>query len=167
MIAAGEEGFAFAPLSKIIALGSLVSTFGNWIAEARAAATVSPFLKLLAFDTFLQLGCFFLMMYNSRVFERRVGSRKFGSFLAGGVVFGLMMATGWAWLWVVESHSHRLPFLPFLCLPPTLCNVCPYPRSKQMPSVGQHQLNGNLVLLCTGMLVRLSIPSSLHRDLRL
>lgn len=154
LVAAGEEGFAYAPISKIIVLATCIATFGDWIARARAVAAVSPVLKVLAFETFLQLGCFMLMMYNCRAFERRVGSRKFGSLLAGGAMAGLMMAVGWERLSTVHHGVRGLPFLPFLTLAPTLCHVSHYTDSRVEPTAWLKPINGNLVLLCVAVVVR-------------
>eukprot|EP00892_Ulva_mutabilis_P012542 jgi/Ulvmu1/9660/UM054_0092.1 len=152
LVSAGEEGFASAPISKLIVLGSCAATFGSWIATARGVASARPFVSLLAFDTFVQLAVFCGMMYNCRAFERRVGSRKFGSFLAGGIVLGLMTASACARLWHMQRGQHRLHFLPFLCLPSTLCNSCPRMSWTSDASPGQQDINGNLVLLCAALL---------------
>lgn len=154
LVAAGEEGFNYTPLSKIIVLATCTATLADWIAQARAVSTVSPVLKALAFETVLQLGCFMLMMYNCRAFERRVGSRKFGSFVAGGIVAGLLVLVGWERWSTTQYGIHGLPFLPYLTLPPTLCHSVYYADSDRGQQPDPPPINGNLVLLCVGTWVR-------------
>lgn len=124
---AGAAGFLDAPVTRGLCAAVASGTVAAWVAEGKGVqvsnVVARELLQQLGLATAWQAIVCLSLLYNFRLLERRVGSGRFGAFVAYGVACSS----------IARAVSSRvLPDLRWLpgpvsivvaCVPPVLCNV--------------------------------------------
>ena len=124
---AGAAGFANTPVSRGVVLVTAAGTVASWVAAGKGIrlenAIVREMAQQLGLQTAWQAIVCLTLLYNFRLLERRVGSGRFGAFVAysvGCVTLGRVLLAKLApsLRWVPGPVG-----LMAACIPPVLCNV--------------------------------------------